>query len=96
MALSNTQYDEIIRQYNAKQIRNRHIVESRVEEVYSKNPRLQEIDDSISSCSVEKAKQLLDGDVKALSELKEQTAPEHPFLIQMQTRYEFETMDLEE
>ena len=40
MALSNTQYDEIIRQYNAKQIRNRHIVESRVEEVYSKNPRL--------------------------------------------------------
>lgn len=31
-----------------------------------------------------------------LSELKEQTAPEHPFLIQMQTRYEFETMDLEE
>ena len=74
MALSNTQYDEIIRQYNAKQIRNRHIVESRVEEVYSKNPRLQEIDDSISSCSVEKAKQLLDGDVKALSELKEQIA----------------------
>ena len=74
MALSNTQYDEIIRQYNAKQIRNRHIVESRVEEVYSKNPRLQEIDDSISSCSVEKAKQLLDGDAKALSELKEQIA----------------------
>lgn len=74
MALSNTQYGEIIRQYNAKQIRNRHIVESHREEVYSKNPRLQEIDDSISSCSVEKAKQLLDGNTQALFELKEQIA----------------------
>ena len=74
MALNNTQYDEIIRQYNAKQIRNQHIVESRIEEVYAKNPRLQEIDDTISSCSVAKAKQLLEGDASALTELKKQIA----------------------
>lgn len=44
MALNNAQYDEIIRQYNAKQIRNQHIVEDRKNEVYAKNARLKEID----------------------------------------------------
>lgn len=48
MALNNAQYDEIIRQYNAKQIRNQHIVEDRKNEVYAKNARLKEIDDTIS------------------------------------------------
>ena len=74
MALTNAQYDEIFRQYNAKQIRNQHIVESRIEEVYAKNPRLQEIDNAIASCSVEKAKQLLEGDTSALNDLKKQLA----------------------
>jgi len=31
-----------------------------------------------------------------LEELEKLTAPEHPALIQMRTRYEFETMNLEE
>ena len=71
MALNNAQYDEIIRQYNAKQIRNQHIVEDRKNEVYAKNARLKEIDDTISSCSVAQAKKLLLGDdAAALDELK--------------------------
>lgn len=74
MALSNTQYDEIIRQYHARQIENQHIVESRIREVYSKSPRLQEIDDTISSCSVAQAKKLLEGDSFALTKLKQQLA----------------------
>ena len=75
MALNNAQYDEIIRQYNAKQIRNQHIVEDRKNEVYAKNARLKEIDDTISSCSVAQAKKLLLGDdAAALDELKKQIA----------------------
>ena len=73
MALNNAQYDEIIRQYNAKQIRNQHIVEDRKNEVYAKNARLKEIEDTISSCSVAQAKKLLLGDdAAALDELKKQ------------------------
>lgn len=74
MALSNTQYDEIVRQYNARQLHNQHIVETRIAEVYSQNARLQEIDDTISSCSISQAKKLLEGDSCALSDLKQQIA----------------------
>lgn len=77
MALSNTQYDEIIRQYNARQLKNQHIVEKRKQEVYSKNARLKEIDDTISSASVAQAKKLLEGDLGALSDLKKQIASLH-------------------
>lgn len=72
MALSNAQYDEIIRQYNARQLRNQHLLEKRIAEVYSKSSRLSEIDAKISSASVSCAKQMLDGDDEALSALKGQ------------------------
>lgn len=72
MPLSNSQYDEIIREYNAKQIRNQHMVETRIQEVYGKDARLKEIDDAISSCSLSQAKKLLNGDVTALADLRQQ------------------------
>lgn len=72
MALTNTQYDELIRQYNAKQIRNQHIIDARKKEVYSKSEALSSIDSKISSISVLQAKKLLDGDETALKQLKQQ------------------------
>ena len=36
MALNNTQYDAIIREYEDKQTRNRHLLEERTAEVYAK------------------------------------------------------------
>lgn len=72
MPLSNTQYDTIIREYNAKQIRNQHMVDDRVREVYGKDHRLKAIDDKISSCSLVQARKLLNGDVNALSRLRSQ------------------------
>ena len=71
MPLSNTQYDEIIREYHATQIRNQHEMEARIKEVYSKDTRLKAIDDAIASCSLFQAKKLLNGDVSALAELRE-------------------------
>lgn len=72
MPLSNSQYDTIIREYNAKQIRNQHMVDKRIKEVYGKDSRLKKIDDSISSCSLLQAKKLLNGDVTALPTLRRQ------------------------
>ncbi len=72
MPLSNTQYDTIIREYNAKQIRNQHMADDRMREVYGKDQRLKAIDDNISSCSLAQARKLLNGDVTALSKLRSQ------------------------
>ena len=72
MPLSNSQYDSIIREYNARQIKNQHLVDERMKEVYSKDERLQAIDDKISSCSLSQARKLLNGDLAALSVLRSQ------------------------
>lgn len=74
MPLNNSQYDELIREYNAKQIRNQHKMEEHIQEVYAKDARLQEIDDAISSCSLAQARKLLDGNPAALDELHHQLA----------------------
>ena len=72
MSLTNTQYNAIFRQYDAKQLENQHIVSQRIEYVYKEIPRLQEIDDTIASISVTQAKKLLDGDTSASESLKAQ------------------------
>ena len=62
MPLTNSQYDEIIRVYDARQLKNEHDREERIRYAYIKIPRLREIDDAIATCSVAQAKKLLDGD----------------------------------
>ena len=74
MPLTNSQYDEIIRAYDARQLKNEHDREERTRYAYIKIPRLREIDDAIATCSVAQAKKLLDGDTMALNTLKEQIA----------------------
>lgn len=70
MALTNSQFDSILREYEKTQTRNRHTSELRLNEVYQKIPAFQEIDASISSVCVEYGKKLLDGDDTALSSMK--------------------------
>lgn len=74
MPLNNSQYDEILREYDARQLKNQHMVESRLKDAYAKIPRLKEIDDAIATCSVAQAKRMLDGDTSALAELHSQIA----------------------
>lgn len=69
MALSNTQYNILMRRYEARQLENQRIVMNRIQAVYREIPRLLEIDDTISSLCVEQAKKLIDGDDTALSHL---------------------------
>lgn len=72
MPLSNSQYDEILREYHAREIRNQHLMEKRKKEAYEKNPRLKEIDDAVSSCSLTQARKLLNGEKAALNILHEE------------------------
>lgn len=72
MALSNSQYDEIFRTYDKRQLHNQHILEDRMKQAYAQIPDLKEIDDAIAACSVAQARKLLDGDSAALEELRQQ------------------------
>lgn len=74
MPLNNSQYDEIIREYDARQLHNQHLLEARIQDAYEQIPQLKEIDGAIASCSVAQAKRLLDGDQEALSNLRTQIA----------------------
>lgn len=71
MSLSNSQYDEIQRQYDARQLQNQRTIQRRKEQLYHSYPRLKELDGMIASASVHHAKQLLDGDNTAPAQLKQ-------------------------
>ena len=74
MALSNTQYDEILRGYDARQLHNKDILNSRIRELQKKAPELLDIEHSIAELSVSSARKLFDGEADALSNLKKQLA----------------------
>lgn len=74
MALNNSQYDEIQRGYDDRQLRNKDILAARAKEVYAKAPELLDIEHSIAECSVASARRFFDGDQAAISDLKQQIA----------------------
>lgn len=72
MALKNAQHDVIMRAYEEKQLHNRDRQIRRYEDVYTKIPRLKELDNALSSLSLQHAKKLLNGDEDALPSLKKE------------------------
>lgn len=72
MALSNSQYNAIMRIYNQKQLKNKHYQDNRVREVYERIPQIRQLEDEISSQAVICAKRLLEGDTTARDALKYQ------------------------
>lgn len=72
MALKNTQYDTIMREYYRRQLKDKRLLDERTKEAFAAIPELSEIDGLIASLSVEQAKKLLDGDDTALDDLREQ------------------------
>ena len=65
MALSNSQYDSIMRIYNQAQLRQKHELDKRREEIYEKIPAVKELNEEIASSAVKSARQLLAGDDRA-------------------------------
>lgn len=72
MSLTNTQYDTLMRGYQARQTENQHRMEQRQREVFAACPQLKDVEDSIASISVKRARMLLDGDASALADLKQE------------------------
>ena len=72
MALTATQYNSIMRQYEERQTRNRHLQESRLRHIYETVEGYQTLDESVASIAVAQGKKMLAGDTNALSALKEQ------------------------
>lgn len=71
MALSNPQYDALMRAYEQRQSDNEYTLRRHYDEIYSKIPQIKEIDDTISSLGVKQAKSLLRGDESALASFKD-------------------------
>lgn len=70
MALSNSQYDTIIREYENRQTKNRHLLEERTSYVYEHVEGYRELSESIAAVSVSQGKKLLEGDDNALEDLR--------------------------
>lgn len=71
MALTNSQYDTIMKGFEAKQSRNRKLLKERTAYVYSHVEGYQELDEAVSSISVSQGKKLLTGDESALDTLRQ-------------------------
>ena len=72
MALTNSQYYAIMRDYERTRLKNHDIQAARYEEVCKKLPEFRSLDESISMLSVQYGKRLLGGDAGALASLKEE------------------------
>ena len=70
MALTNTQYNSIMREYEDRQTKNRHLLEERTAQVYGQVDGYRALCDQVSSLSISQGKKLLEGDTHALEDLK--------------------------
>lgn len=70
MPLTNKQYDAIMRGYDRRQYQNYRRQCANTEEIYRKIPRIREIQESISSCSLRQAERVFDNEPNALADLK--------------------------
>ncbi|MBM6947183.1 ATP-binding protein [Mordavella massiliensis] len=70
MALTNSQYDQIMRVYEQRRLDNEHRRRRRYEEIYEEIPQIRELENEISSLSLREARRLLGGDPSALGSLR--------------------------
>ena len=61
MALTNEQYDALMREYNHKQSRNNQIISFRTKELYSAIPSLSSIDEDVSRVSIASIRSIFEG-----------------------------------
>lgn len=74
MALTNSQYESIIREYEKIRDANRYLTESRREQIYQTIPEYWDLEESVSSLSVSAAKSVLEGDDTAQARLHDNLA----------------------
>ena len=72
MALTNSQYDQIMKTYEEKQYQAHYELEKRKARLLAKIPEYREINSEISRLSIHYAKEMLDGDEHALTRMKKE------------------------
>ena len=70
MALTNSQYNTIMKEYEEKRLTARHVLDNKINYVNKLIPEYQKITSEISSLSLQQASRMLEGDDSALEELK--------------------------
>lgn len=71
MALTNSQYDAIMRIYNSVQIKNKHLLDERILGVYDACPEIKEVEDEIINLSITTAPFIIQSDNHSLDSYKE-------------------------
>ena len=74
MALTNTQYDEIMHEYEERRALHRQELEERVQSIYEALPEYKELDDQTATVSADYGRRLLSGEILDKSMLKNQLA----------------------
>lgn len=70
MALSNSQYNQLMRTYEQRQLDNEHHLREHYKKAYALIPELERLDDLVSSLSLRRARGLLEGDDNAIISLR--------------------------
>lgn len=71
MALTNAQYESILREYGEKQTRSRHLLEERLSRIRSAYPEYTALEDASASLASSFTKRLIDGEKGAREELSD-------------------------
>ena len=74
MALSNSQYDALMRVYQQRQLDNKRDQDKRIQEVYETVPEVAELSDQIAALMARAARKMVLGDGETAGQLKEQAA----------------------
>lgn len=74
MALTNSQFEEIMREYNQLKFQHVREQESRTQEIYQKIPAIRSLEEEIVRTAAGQARKLLSGDANSLRELKTRLA----------------------
>ena len=72
MAINNSQYNAIMREYDSLQLQNKHELNKRFDEVYGKIPEYQALVESVPSVSMSYTRKFLDCDMNAKEELNKE------------------------
>lgn len=73
MALKNDQYNQILREYDSRRLKNKHDLDSRLKKAYALIPKLKDLEDEMISLSAQSGRLALFGDDSALKVLKSKT-----------------------
>ena len=74
MALSNSQYNAVMRVYSRRQVLNRQRQEERLREVYERIPQVEALTDEITAVMAQAGRRMLEGDPKEAGRLKKDAA----------------------